>query len=307
MSTNLEADEKMMCCAGCGKAEVDDIKLRKCNGCKSVRYCGVKCQREHRPKHKRECKNRVAELRDELLFKQPESSHLGDCPICFLPLPLDPQKCQFMACCSKLVCEGCEYANQKREIEQRLHPACPFCRHPAPESKEEADKNVMKRVEANDPVAMFHIGKKRCDEGDFDGAFEYWTKAAELGDAGSHYNLSNMYDKGEGVEKDEKKQVYHLEEAAIGGEVDARLNLAKFEWDNGRRERAVKHWIIAVNFGHDFALKSLRDIYTKTKGLLSKEDFAAALRAHQAAVDATKSPQREVADAYISRLRCRFP
>eukprot|EP00577_Skeletonema_sp_RCC1716_P030964 CAMPEP_0113433652 /NCGR_PEP_ID=MMETSP0013_2-20120614/35038_1 /TAXON_ID=2843 ORGANISM="Skeletonema costatum, Strain 1716" /NCGR_SAMPLE_ID=MMETSP0013_2 /ASSEMBLY_ACC=CAM_ASM_000158 /LENGTH=31 /DNA_ID=CAMNT_0000323337 /DNA_START=71 /DNA_END=163 /DNA_ORIENTATION=- /assembly_acc=CAM_ASM_000158 len=25
--------------------------------------------------HKEECKNRAAELRDELLFKQPESSH----------------------------------------------------------------------------------------------------------------------------------------------------------------------------------------------------------------------------------------
>ena len=30
-------------------------------------------------------------------------------------------------------------------------------------------------------------------------------------------------------------------------------------------------------------------------GNVSKEDFAAALRAHQAAVDATKSPQREAA------------
>jgi hypothetical protein len=33
------------------------------------------------------------------------------------------------------------------------------------------------------------------------------------------------------------------------------------------------------------------------KGDVDKEDFAAALRAHQAAVDATKSPQREVAAA----------
>ena len=31
--------------------------------------------------------------------------------------------------------------------------------------------------------------------------------------------------------------------------------------------------------------------------MISKEDFAAALRAHQAAVDATKSPQREEAEA----------
>ena len=34
------------------------------------------------------------------------------------------------------------------------------------------------------------------------------------------------------------------------------------------------------------------------KGLFKKEDLGAALRAHQAAVDATKSPQRDVAEEY---------
>jgi hypothetical protein len=37
-------------------------------------------------------------------------------------------------------------------------------------------------------------------------------------------------------------------------------------------------------------------------GLVSKEDFAAALRAHQAAIDATKSPQRK-AVAEFERMR----
>ena len=36
---------------------------------------------------------------------------------------------------------------------------------------------------------------------------------------------------------------------------------------------------------------------------VSKEDFAADLRAHQAAVDATKSPQREKAAARIEELQ----
>ncbi len=35
-------------------------------------------------------------------------------------------------------------------------------------------------------------------------------------------------------------------------------------------------------------------------GVLSKEDFAAALRAHQAVVDAMKSPQREAVADYES-------
>ncbi len=45
------------------------------------------------------------------------------------------------------------------------------------------------------------------------------------------------------------------------------------------------------------ALKMLQVCYAK--GIVSKEDFAAALRAHQAAVDATKSTQREAAEAAL--------
>eukprot|EP00984_Skeletonema_dohrnii_P022749 scaffold11856_cov96-Skeletonema_dohrnii-CCMP3373.AAC.1 len=56
----------------------------------------------------------------------------------------------------------------------------------------------------------------------------------------------------------------------------------------------MKHWIIAAALGHDGSLDALKDRYKD--GLVSKEDFAAALRAHQAAVDATKSPQREEAE-----------
>eukprot|EP00984_Skeletonema_dohrnii_P024979 scaffold14127_cov67-Skeletonema_dohrnii-CCMP3373.AAC.1 len=77
-----EGESGMVVCASCGVAEADDMKLKKCTACKSARYCSIKCQKEHRPKHKRDCKKRAAELRDEILFKQPECSHFGDCPIC---------------------------------------------------------------------------------------------------------------------------------------------------------------------------------------------------------------------------------
>ena len=115
-------------------------------------------------------------------FRQPESSNFGDCPICLLPLSIEPMKSNMMECCSKLICNGCNYANQMREFKERLNPKCPFCRHPAPKTEEEFEKNRMKRVEANDPVAISQIGAKRHNEGDYNGAFEYWTKAAGLGD-----------------------------------------------------------------------------------------------------------------------------
>ena len=130
MSTNLEASD-MLCCASCGIAEVDNVKLKQC-ACKLVRYCSFECQKEHRPQHKKVCKKQLAELRDEILFKQPESNHLGDCPICCLPLSIDPTKSTMMACCSKMICKGCSYANWKREEEKSLEHRCPFCRHPLP-------------------------------------------------------------------------------------------------------------------------------------------------------------------------------
>eukprot|EP00986_Skeletonema_menzelii_P005816 scaffold2153_cov144-Skeletonema_menzelii.AAC.9 len=91
---------------------------------------------------------------------------------------------------------------------------------------------------------------------------------------------------------DEWKAIHHAEEAAIGGHPDARYLLGCFD-DN--IDRAVKHWIIAATQGYDDAIKILMVMDSFGDGLISKEDLAAALRAHQAAVDATKSPQRNEA------------
>eukprot|EP00577_Skeletonema_sp_RCC1716_P026252 CAMPEP_0113397364 /NCGR_PEP_ID=MMETSP0013_2-20120614/14338_1 /TAXON_ID=2843 ORGANISM="Skeletonema costatum, Strain 1716" /NCGR_SAMPLE_ID=MMETSP0013_2 /ASSEMBLY_ACC=CAM_ASM_000158 /LENGTH=157 /DNA_ID=CAMNT_0000281937 /DNA_START=512 /DNA_END=985 /DNA_ORIENTATION=+ /assembly_acc=CAM_ASM_000158 len=152
----------------------------------------------------------------------------------------------------------------------------------------------MKRVKVNDPAALLQMGVRRFEAGGYDDAFRYANKAAELGDAGAHYQLSCFIYEGRVVEKDEKKAVYHLEQAAIGGHPLARYNLGANEKNNGRMDRAVKHWIIAAKLGCDASLDAVKDIFRV--GLVTKDDFASALRAHQAAVEATKSPQREAAE-----------
>ena len=296
------AADDTMCCASCGQAEIDDIKLKKCDGgCDLVKYCRDECQENHREQHEEECKKRRAELRDNDLFEQPDGSYLGECPICCLPLPIEPIKSVTMNCCSSVICNGCNYANQIREIEGGLDHRCAFCRESLAKSDEECNKRIMKRVKKNCPVAMCQMGKERYQEGDYDGAFEYWTKAAVLGNAIAHYNLSTMYDKGEGVEKNTEKEVYHLEEAAIGGHPTARHNLGCEEANNGRFERARKHFIIAANLGHHDSLKYVLKVYAD--GHASKEDYAGALRAYQAAVNATKSREREEAEAFSEALQ----
>ena len=292
------AGARMMCCASCGKSEVDDIKLKKCDACDLVRYCGDTCKEDHRQEHAEKCKERAA-----ILFRQPEGSCDGDCPICFLPLIFGESTLH--SCCCKTVCDGCAYAYASLQRRENMKPSCPFCRHPPPKTEEEHEKNLMKRVEANDPVALRHMGWRHLQKAEYDAAreeeeygaaFEYWTRAADLGDAEAHYQLAIMYQDGEYVENDVEKEMYHMVEAAIRGHPYARFMLAFTEgYHEGNIERAVKHFIIAAKLGDDDSIQELKKYYED--GLVSKEDFAAALRAHHAAVEATKSPQREAAAA----------
>jgi len=77
----------------------------------------------------------------------------------------------------------------------------------------------------------------------------------------------------------------------------ARHNLGERELNNGNFERARKHFIIAANHGLHESLRCIRTLYSN--GNASKEDYFDALRAYQAAVDETKSAEREKAEEAI--------
>ena len=158
---------------------------------------------------------------------------------------------------------------------------------------------MKKRIEVGDPIAMTEMGVELLDKKDYKGAFELFSKAEALGYTEAHYVLARMYYHGHGVEKDKAKEVHHLVQASIGGHPDARYYLAKHEKENGRMDRAAKHCLIAAKLGHDNALKAVNEYYRS--GFVTKEDFAAALRGHQAAIDATKSDQRKVAEVYFAK------
>lgn len=119
---------------------------------------------------------------------------------------------------------------------------------------------------------------------------------AELGNAEAHYKLGLMYHQGRGVEKDKWKNLYHMEEAAVRGHPNARYHLGSRELENGNTERARKHWIITATLGCDHSIAMLMEMFKV--GFVSKEDLASVLRAHQPAIDATKSPQRDTAEDF---------
>jgi hypothetical protein len=250
--------------------------------------------------HDEESNERADELHDKKLFTQPEGTHRGECPICFLPLPIDRKKSMFYSCCSEIICKGCIYANtmnNKHDIVKAKR--CPFCREPVKD--DENKKRTMKRVKANDPAALRQKGMEYYQNKEYDAAFEHLTKAAELGNDDAHYQLGLLYRDGEGVEEDEEKAVYHWEKAAIAGHPQARHNLGYYEEENGNMERAVKHFIIAANLGYDYSMKELWKHYSG--GTITKENLDATLRTHQAAIDAMKSSDRDTAEAVLKNIK----
>ena len=66
-------------------------------------------------------KKRAAEKQEEALFK--ESPPPEDCPICFLPLPLETGETIFKSCCGKIICSGCiDAMREEASLEPRKNP-----------------------------------------------------------------------------------------------------------------------------------------------------------------------------------------
>jgi len=75
--------------------------------------------------------------------------------------------------------------------------------------------------------------------------------------------------------------------------------LAIIEGINGNTKRLVKHYMIAAKLGEDRSMKALWEQYSA--GNINKEELESTLRAHKAAIDATKSAQRDAGEAYHQR------
>ncbi|EJK70609.1 hypothetical protein THAOC_08017, partial [Thalassiosira oceanica] len=248
----------------------------------------------------RRCDECVAAGNQLVLMKKGRTrSEEDDCPICQLPLPLDKKQTTFMVCCMTLVCDGCIAAAEKRGMND-----CPFCRAPWPK-KSETISMIEKRVDAGDPMAMFHLGNHYNNgrhglEKDVARAVELYERAAELGLKDAHFCLGYLYDDGMGVGKDMAKAIRHYEAAAIKGDALARCNLGIIEDKAGNYEIALQHYMISAKLGHQGSLNNIKKMFVK--GHASKSDYAEALRGHQSAVDEMRSPDRDEALA-ASALR----
>jgi len=230
-------------------------------------------------------------ISDEELFKQPPTNE--DCPICFLRMPSLWSGRAYKSCCGKLVCNGCIHAAMMRGTS-----LCPFCRAPPVTSWKESNKRNEKRMEVKDPHAIYSLGC-HYSKGDFglpqnyEKALELWHQAGELGCSNAYHNIGTHYDLGRGVGVDNKKAKHYYELAAMLGHMGARYNLGLGEEYFGSKDRALKHYMIAVTGEDVDALENIKRLFME--GHATKDDYTKALRSYQECLDEIRSDQRDTA------------
>ena len=316
---NDHEDATARCCAECGTD--GGASLKTCKPCMQVKYCNAACQRNHWPKHKAACKLRVAELRDEALFKDPPPKE--ECPICFLPMPTNLISCaslppatvssvpiydfaianegvedtameEYYPCCGKSICGGCIYSFNNSGNDDK----CPFCNSEGGKTEEEKVEQITKRAAANDAASIYMLANHYQHgsaglQRDHAKAIENYVRAAELGCSKAHNRLGDIYYEG----GDLKKAKFHVEAAAMAGHEVARNNLGVMEDNSGNIERAIKHWTIAASAGDSHAMDEMRTCFEQ--GLVSRDTINSILAAYNNSCAEMRSEAR---DAYMRRF-----
>jgi TPR repeat protein len=154
-------------------------------------------------------------------------------------------------------------------------------------------QEIMKRVEANDAIAMGMLGSYYNHgqlglQQDHVKAMELYVRAADLGNKKAHHNLGSVY------HEDLKKAKFHFEAAAMAGHEEARFNIGGIEFKSGNKERAIKHWAIAASAGHYTAIYALRLSFEG--GAVSRESIDTTLAAYNSSCVEMRSEAR---DTYI--------
>ncbi len=218
---------------------------------------------------------------DDSLFDTPPP--MSECPICFLPLPIEDDAYVNKSCCGKTICDGCEQAHRATVETEN---SCPFCRKSESRPVHETMALIKKRMELNDAENTFCLG---CFyEGGMNGlpmdphkAHQLYVRAAELGSPRACTNAANGYSAGDVVEKDDTKAMYYYEKGAKLGQVKARYTLGEFAAYHGEWDLAHRHYKISACAGFQRALDRIAENYKQ--GMIGKEVYTDCLRASQQA------------------------
>lgn len=207
----------------------------------------------------------------------------------------------YKPCCGQTLCVSCNMLSRSGK--------CPFCRAEEKISNEVYVQRINKRMDMNDPDAAaraYHALAFYYDRGmlglsqDSRKAHELWAQSVAIkGNRNAHYNLSKSYSEHyeeRGVEKDQKKAIFHLETAAILGDAASRCELGKYEQECGNWDFAKMHWMLSAAAGCENCMEGrIKKGYLN--GAVTKDEYDKTLREYSQSIEETKSEQRTVARA----------
>ena len=183
-------------------------------------------------------------------------------------------------------------------IKKRGMSDCAFCRTCFPDNDADALAMVQSRVAKKDPAATLHLGQTYYHGGlglqkDMRKAIKLKEEAAELGSVDALFSLAIAYRLGNGVEADRAKADQFYKKAAMQGHVQSRHNLGCYEGEKGNHYRASRHFLISAKMGHGGSLELVKKLFMG--GLVTKEQYADALKGYQDAAEELKSHDRDEA------------
>lgn len=237
-----------------------------------------------------------------------------DCPICCVPLPVLEREKVYWDCCGKTVCYGCVIAQAVAAHESKsksCHGECYFCRHPlglgAKTDKKTGKKkkggriitcqHEIKFAEEGNRMAMYKVAdyyyrgekglKKNKDE-----AIKWYHRAIDAGCADAALGIARYYEEGDGVPKDDDKYLFYLQKACDLGSPLAFLRMCTRYWPHDMVNVMLNYRKAAIcGLGGKDIFEELHRGYRY--GHITKEEYAATLREHQATLNEMKSDARD--------------
>ena len=248
--------------------------MKTCTACRLVKYCGVDCQKAHRGQHKKACKQRAAELKDQRLHSvlagnQDRVAAMKICGACERMLPEGAYsgeqrwRRQSIRRCEECVAGGNELVLMTKGRERSEEDECPICNLLLPLDSRQSSFQIccMKLVCNGCFLAVQKSGMDDCPfcrtplPENHSQDIAMIQKRIDAGDPLAIYYLGQRYDRGQhGLEKDETRAVALYERAADLGVKDAHYNLGCV-YDKGRTDvekdtaKAIRHWEAAAMCG----------------------------------------------------------
>ena len=258
------------------------------------------------------------------------------CPLCKVTLPLKQSQKTFLLCCGTEICRACNasaYAagiptkrentnssdddddeiNEIEEIEvegdetkDQMTMCCVLCNAEAPAGVENILNLLQRRIEEDqDPNAMHVLSGLYWDENGVENnpkkALELCTRAADADHAEACHELALIYCEGKyGVPQDLNKGKMLLFRAARLGSAVSLNALGGLMIQEGNVQLGTSYWLLGASNGEEYALHNVKKAFEGK--VISKEDYASALRSYQTAHGETRSPKRDEMEKALAAM-----